>query len=88
MRNTRLLIGILYASYLTHAGVLLVIVPWSTMWRRAVLCYSAPWNAILDSPSLRGAVSAVGVLHLLALLAELAVAIRSVTESERPKLSG
>lgn len=71
VRAFRVILTILYASYLTNVGLLLILLPWSNGWSRLVLTISPQMGALLDSPVLRGAVSAFGFLHLALLIAEL-----------------
>lgn len=71
MRVVRLGIIVLYASYLTNVGLFLLLLPWSDVWARFVLLTPQRIGVLLDSPALRGAVSAFGLLHLILLLAEL-----------------
>lgn len=66
-----MLLTVLYASYLTNVGLLLILVPWSEGWSRFVLLLSPQMGAFLDEPMTRGAVSAFGFLHLVLLVAEL-----------------
>jgi len=73
VRAFRVILTILYASYLTNVGLLLILLPWSKGWSRLVLTIPPQMGAILDSPVLRGVVSAFGFLHLVLLIAELLV---------------
>jgi hypothetical protein len=50
--------------YLTAAGWFFVLAPWSGYWARQVVASSPLWLAtVLGNPSLRGALSAFGILH-------------------------
>lgn len=82
MRTARLLVGILYASYLANAGFLLLLLPWGPAWRRAVMTFPTTWSTILDAPAFKGALSGIGVLHLLLLVVELLAAIRDLSNTE------
>jgi len=62
---------ILYASYLTNVGLLLLLLPWSEGWDRFVLLTPAWTAVILGDPLWRGVISAFGLLHLALLAAEL-----------------
>ncbi len=55
------------AVYLTAAGWFFVLAPWSGFWTRQVVGNAPFWLAtVLAMPSLRGVVSAFGVLHFAA----------------------
>jgi hypothetical protein len=62
---------VIYASYLTNVGLLLMLLPWSEGWVRFVLIAPAGVAPYLDAPFVRGLVSAFGFLHLVLLLGEL-----------------
>jgi hypothetical protein len=74
----RMLVTVIYASYLTNVGLLFILLPWSEGWTRFVLLLSPQMAAFLDNPAIRGVVSAFGVLHLALLVGELFVAGRWV----------
>jgi len=67
----RMLLTVIYASYLTNVGLLLLLLPWSEGWSRFVLLLSPQMTAFLDNPAVRGTVSAFGFLHLALLVGEL-----------------
>lgn len=71
VRAFRVILTIVYASYLTNVGLLLMLLPWSDGWSRLVLVISPQMGALLDAPVFRGVVSAFGFLHLALLIAEL-----------------
>lgn len=63
---------LLYVAYFLEVGVILVFVPWSVFWERNYFAESLPaLNAFMKSNFVRGAVSGIGVLNLLAGLADL-----------------
>lgn len=74
MRALRLLGIALYAGYLVHVGLLMLLLPWSGLWPD--LLVRMPFSAAmaLDLPAVRGAISAFGALHLAMVVAELVVA--------------
>jgi hypothetical protein len=76
VRALRLLLVIVYASYLTNVGMLLVMLPWSEVWPRFVLLLPPAIGIVVDDPAVRGAVTAFGCLHLVLLLVEI---VRSPT---------
>ena len=67
----RMLLTVIYASYLTNVGLLLLLLPWSEGWSRFILLLSPQMTAFLDNPAVRGVVSAFGFLHLALLVGEL-----------------
>jgi hypothetical protein len=71
VRGFRMILTVLYASYLVNVGLLLLFLPWSAAWPRFVLLIPPQLAVFLDHPAVRGAVSAFGVLHLILLLTEL-----------------
>ncbi len=76
VRVLRITFMVLYASYLTNVGLLLVLLPWSATWSRFILLLPPKVAVVLDSPFIRGGLTAFGVLHLLLVLAELVVPSR------------
>ena len=63
----------LFVILLLEAGFLLVLVPWSTFWDRNYFVAAFPaFGQALTSNFTRGAVSGLGLVNLLAALAELA----------------
>lgn len=74
MRALHLLGVALYAGYLVHVGLLMLLLPWSSVWPD--LLVRMPYSAamVLDLPAVRGAISALGSLHLAMVAAELVVA--------------
>ena len=71
VRAIQLGLMVVYASYLTNVGLLLVLLPWSDAWVRLVVLTPPKIGFVLDSPAFRGAISAFGILHLLLLFVEL-----------------
>lgn len=55
---------LIVAIYLTAAGWFFVLAPWSAYWSKHVVAGSPLWLAgVLGHASLRGALSAFGVIH-------------------------
>lgn len=77
MRALRVSFLVVYASYLTNVGLLLMLLPWSEAWTRFVLLTPPRVAWFLDDPIVRGVVSAFGALHLVLLAAELLVPVRT-----------
>jgi hypothetical protein len=69
----RMFLTVIYASYLTNVGLLLMLLPWSEGWSSFILLLSPQLAFVLDSPAVRGVVSAFGFLHLALLVGELLV---------------
>jgi hypothetical protein len=64
---------ILFAAYFLEAGLILVVAPWSGFWDRNLFFASLPTIApLLETPFARGAVSGIGVITVVAGLAEVA----------------
>lgn len=71
VRAIRVFAMVIYASYLTNVGLLLMLLPWSEGWSRFVLLVPTGVAMILDAPVFRGLISAFGFLHLALLIGEL-----------------
>jgi hypothetical protein len=55
----------LYAAYFFEVGLLLVILPWSTLWERNLLLDLVPLvHDVSRSAFVRGAVSGLGIVNL------------------------
>ncbi len=64
---------LLFVAFFIEVGLLLVVLPWSTFWERNY--FASLWPVLvplLTNNFVRGAVSGLGVLNLLAGLSELA----------------
>jgi hypothetical protein len=63
---------LLFVALLVEAGLLLIVLPWSTYWDRNYFVEAMPAlrDALMNN-FVRGAVSGLGVLNLLAALGEL-----------------
>ncbi len=60
-------------AFFLEAGLLLILLPWSSYWERNYFAVAMPWIVpTLVNPFVRGAVSGVGLLNLLAGFSELA----------------
>ena len=62
---------IVYVGYLVHVGLLLMLVPWTDLWSALILTLPLRLALVLDSPAVRGAISAFGFLHLMLVVTEL-----------------
>ena len=64
---------LLFVALLLEAGLLLVLIPWSAFWDRNYFVEAVPvLGALLTNNFVRGAVSGLGLVNLVAALAELA----------------
>jgi hypothetical protein len=79
VRLLRFLGVLLYASYLTQMGMLLTILPWSDSWPALILKTPPVAASWLSEPSVRGVLTAFGVLHFGVLLWEALGVERSST---------
>jgi hypothetical protein len=63
---------LLYIAYFLEVGLILVLVPWSVFWERNYFADTLPLvRAIIKNHFIRGAISGIGVLNLVAGLADL-----------------
>ena len=64
---------LLFVAFFVEVGLLLIVLPWSTFWDRNYFIYLAPvLQPLLGNNFVRGAISGLGVLNLLAGFSELA----------------
>jgi hypothetical protein len=62
-------------TFFIEVGVLLVVLPWSDFWERNYFVYAWPPIApLLASAFVRGAVSGIGLLNLVAGVSEMGTA--------------
>jgi hypothetical protein len=84
----RLLLVIFYIGYLVQAGLLMVYLPWSDAWGLLLLRLPPAVALFLDSPAIRGAVTAFGLLHLGLVAVEFVLAAprrhRAPTRASNP----
>jgi len=63
---------LLYIAYFLEVGLILLFIPWSVFWERNFFAESLPVvHAVVKNNFMRGAISGIGVLNLLAGLADL-----------------
>jgi hypothetical protein len=74
VRLPRLLVTTIYIGYLVQVGLLMVILPWSDVWRLLITMLPLRVAYILDAPAARGAITGFGALHLLMVVAEVVYA--------------
>lgn len=64
---------LLFVAFFVEVGLLLIVLPWSSFWDRNYFVYLAPvLQPFVGNHFVRGAVSGLGVLNLLAGFSELA----------------
>jgi hypothetical protein len=64
---------LLFVALLLEAGLLLILIPWSAFWDRNYFVEAMPaLGVLLTNNFVRGAVSGLGLVNLLAALGELA----------------
>jgi hypothetical protein len=62
----------LFVAFFLEVGLLLTALPWSTFWERNYFAYAMPaLRPVLDNNFVRGAVTGLGFVNLLAAFAEL-----------------
>ena len=74
MRVVRFLGLLLYIGYLVQVGLAMLLLPWSLVWPFLVAQMPPAAGAVLDLPSVRGAISGFGLVHLLLVVTELILA--------------
>jgi hypothetical protein len=63
--------------YFLEAGLLLLVVPWSTFWERNLFVERLPWlGHVFLNHFIRGAISGIGLICLGAAIAELGSLVR------------
>ena len=67
-----LLRRLLLVAFFVEIGLLLIVLPWSTFWERNYFAYWPALRSLMTNNYVRGAISGLGVLNLLAGLSELA----------------
>jgi hypothetical protein len=71
VKLSRFFLIVIYMGYLVNAGLMLIILPWSKTWGLLLSRFPMGTASLLDSPWLRGALTAFGVLHLMLVAWEL-----------------
>lgn len=68
---------LLVIAVLVELGLLLIVVPWSAYWERNYFAQTSPLiDTIVSNNYVRGAVTGLGAVNVLAALAELAGLVR------------
>ena len=67
------MMSLLLAAFFLEIGFVLLVVPWSSYWDRNFFALSwPPLQALLTSNYVRGAVSGLGIVNVLAAVGEIA----------------
>ena len=75
---------LLLTTLLFEVGLVLIVAPWSTYWDRNYFSESIPLlHAILTNNSVRGAVSGLGLVNVIAGAAELVAIVSARRPRER-----
>lgn len=76
----RFLLVLLYATYLAYAGLFFLLAPWTEIWTMLVIRLPVQPAAFLGDPSVKGMISAFGLLHFVVALIEATTGLRSKSE--------
>ena len=65
---------LLYVAFFLEVGLLLIVLPWSAFWERNYFVELWPWlQSFLTNNFVRGAITGLGVVNLIAGFADLAL---------------
>jgi hypothetical protein len=78
---TRPWVHFLYLLYCVEAGIFLLLVPWSPVWSHSYFAQIPALRPLLGSGFARGAVSAVGLLHLVVAARDLVAFCRALRDA-------
>jgi hypothetical protein len=68
---------LLLIAVLIELGLLLIVVPWSAYWERNYFVQASPLvEAVVTNNYVRGAITGLGAVNVLAALADLAALVR------------
>lgn len=86
MKLSRFFLIVIYMGYLVNAGLMLIILPWSKTWGLLLSRFPMGTASVLDSPWIRGILTAFGVLHLMLVAWELInpTLLAPVTSAQTP----
>ncbi len=76
----RFLLVLVYATYLAYAGLFFLLAPWSEIWTMLVIRLPVQPAAFLGDPSIRGMISAFGLLHFVMAFVEATSGLRHRSE--------
>lgn len=80
---------LLLAAFFLEVGFVLLVVPWSAYWDRNFFTQALPeLHALLSSGYVRGAVSGLGVVNVIAAIGELADVFAERPGTDRVTRSG
>ncbi|MEM6455509.1 MAG: hypothetical protein AAF772_10475 [Acidobacteriota bacterium] len=69
-----------FGLYCAVAGLLLIYLPWTSGWERIIAQFPDVLQ-LLNRPTLRGAVSGFGLVHLVRLMAEIDDTLRAMVRA-------
>lgn len=72
----RFLLLLVYATYLSYAGLFFLLAPWSEIWTMLVMRLPVPLATFLGHPSVKGMISAFGLLHFVVAVWEATTGLR------------
>jgi hypothetical protein len=72
---------LVYLIYCADAGVYLLLVPWSLLWRPMAFSWPEPVRRLLLAGAARGAISALGLLLIAVCAVDLARFCRALKEA-------
>lgn len=76
----RFLLLLVYATYLAYAGLFFLLAPWSEIWTLLVMRLPVTLAAFLGHPSVKGVISAFGLLHFVLAFWEATTGLRQKRE--------
>ena len=78
----------LFVVFLLEVGFVLIVIPWSAFWDRNYFAQSVPQlQALLTNNFVRGAVSGLGLINVLAGLAELVSVLTGRASDRRQSIA-
>ncbi len=76
----RFLLVLVYATYLAYAGLFFLLAPWTEIWTMLVIRLPVQPAAFLGDPSVKGMISAFGLLHFVMAVIEATTGLRNKSE--------
>lgn len=76
----RFLLLLVYATYLAYAGLFFLVAPWSEIWTLLVMRLPVTLASFLGHPSVKGVISAFGLLHFVLAVWEATTGLRHKPE--------
>ncbi|RLE28555.1 MAG: hypothetical protein DRJ61_16215 [Acidobacteria bacterium] len=76
----RFLLVLMYATYLAYAGLFFLLAPWTEIWTMLVMRLPVQAAGVLGDSSVKGMISAFGLLHFVVALIEATTGLRPKSE--------